>query len=631
MNLRLAACIMAGPLLIADPVTFNKDIAPIMFKNCASCHRPGESAPFSLLSYDDVKKHARQIATVTKIRYMPPWLPDPGPARFADERRLSDDQIHLIQRWVEDGAVEGRAADLPPVPKFTAGWQLGEPDLVLTLPKIYTLRPDGPNVYRNFIFSFPLAGTRYVRALEIRPGNRRVVHHANLLIDRKRTSRWRDGRDGQPGFAGMDLKIEASLNDPESHFLFWKPGSAVTREPDGMAFALEQGTDLVLNMHLQPSGKPEAIEPSLGLYFTKEGPRLRPLLVQLENDGALDIPPGDTDFTVSDDFTLPVDVDVLGVYPHAHYLGKDVEGTATLPNGDRKPLIHIRHWDLNWQAVYRYREPLFLPKGAAISMRWVYDNSSGNPANPNHPPKRVTGGDQATDEMGHLWLQLLPRGPGDQRTVIQEALMRKRLRRDANDFTAHFNLGGILEAKGDRDGALREWREAVRIRPRDEVALNTLGVFLQLEDKSDEAEARYRSALDARPDYPDAHYNLANLLLAREKPDEAIPHLREAIRLQPDDAKARTVLEEALETRAHQLAKSGKVKEAGADFRELAGLKPDDSDAWTNLGVALAMQGELAEAKTVFERAMQLNPGNTTARKNLDRVRDLLGRPSAIR
>lgn len=620
----LAALIVAAPPLLAQPVTFNKHVAPIIFKNCAPCHRPGESGPFSLLSYDDAKKHAHQIVTVTKSRYMPPWLPDSDFGKFADERRLSGDQIRLIKRWVEQGEAQGQPADLPPLPKFAQGWQLGEPDLVLRLPKPYTLAAGEPDVYRNFIFSFPLEDVRYVRALEIRPGNKRVVHHANLLIDRNRSSRWKDSHDGQPGFPGMDLKIEANVQDPESHLLFWKPGSAIGEEPERMAWIIERGTDLILNMHLQPSGKPEIIEPSLGLYFTKDAPRFRPLLVQLENDRALDIPPGDAHFSVADDFTLPVDAELLAVYPHAHYLGTRVEAIATLPDGTKNPLIRIGRWDLNWQAVYRYEKSVFLPKGTTVAMRWTYDNSSGNPRNPNRPPQRVVAGDRSTDEMGHVWLQLLPHGPGDQRMTIQEALMRKRIQRDPNDFTAHFNLGGVLQTKGDPRAAIGELREAVRIRPRDEVALNTLGAFLQLQKEAGEAEACYRRALEARPDYPDAHYNLADLLLSGNRVTEAIAHLRDVLRLQPDDSKARSTLAEALDTRAHELARSGELKEAAAAFQELVALKPEDANAQTNLGVALARQGQLNEAKLLFERALLLDPQNTAASQNLDRVKALL-------
>ncbi len=623
MKRGIMICVLAMQAALAQPatVTFNKNIAPIVFTQCAPCHRPGESAPFSFLSYQDVKKHARQIVTVTKSRFMPPWLPDPNPIQFADQLRLTDEQIRLIERWVEQGAQEGNAADLPPHPKFTEGWQLGEPDVVLTTPKAFTLRADGPDDYRNFIFTYTGTKTRYVRAIEIRPGNKRVVHHANLLIDRNRSSRWREGRDGQPGFPGMDLRIEANLNDPESHFLFWKPGTVLSNEPDGMSWALEPDTDLILNVHLQPTGRPEPIQPSLGIYFTDQPPRLHPLLVQLENDRALDIPPGAAQFTVTDEFTLPVDCDLLGVYPHAHYLGKDILGTATLPDGSRKTLIRIRHWDVNWQAVYRYEKPVFLPRGATISMRWIYDNTSANPANPNHPPKRVITGDQATDEMAHLWLQLLPRGPGDQRMKIEEAQFRKRVRRDPEDFTAHFNLGGALQASGNTDGAIQEFEAALRLRPRDEVAHNTLGAVLELQNKTSAAEAQFRAAIDSRSEYPDAHYNLATLLLASDKIDEAIPHLREVLRLQPDDLKAKQTLEEALNARAHALGKSGRLKEAAADFRELLALTPNDSDTCTNLGVALAMQGDMTGARDLFERAIVLNPANEVARKNLERTR----------
>jgi Flp pilus assembly protein TadD len=622
----LAALLLTSQAVITAQ-TFNKDIAPLVFENCAPCHRPGEAGPFSLLTYADVAKHAQQIVTVTKSRYMPPWLPETGAVKFAEERRLSDQQIRLLEQWLAAGKPEGQAADRPATPKFTEGWQLGEPDLILKLPESYTLAADGPDVYRNFLFHFPLDSLRNVRALQVRPGNPRIVHHANLLIDRNRSSQWKDRQDGQIGFAGMDLKIETAVLDPESHFLFWKPGSVVTQEPLGMAWQIEPGTDLVLNMHMQPSGKPEAVQPSLGLYFTKEAPRLRPLLVQLENDAALKIPPGDRHFAVSDTFTLPVNVDLLGIYPHAHYLGQEVEATAQLPNGQRKQLVHIRHWDVKWQSVYRYKEPILLPKGSVISMRWVYDNSSANPANPNRPPKLVVAGDQATDEMGHAWFQLLPRGPGDQRTVIREAVMRKLLNRDPQNFTAHFNLGGLLQAKGDRDGALAELREAVRIRPHDEIALNTLGAFLQLADKPAEAEAEYREALKARPGYPDAHYNLALLLLSRDQVDEAIPHLREAVRLRREDTKARQELAEALEARGHKLARGGNVRAATPDFREIVDLKPDDSEACTNLGVALAMQGELRGAGELFERAVKLDPANKIARQNLDRVRaQLIGK-----
>ncbi len=379
---------------------------------------------------------------------MPPWLPARGFGEFSGERRLTGAQIETIEQWVRAGAPEGPAADSPSAPVFTPGWQLGPPDLVITADKPFSLPADGPDVFWNFILAAPVGETRQVKAIEIRPGNARTVHHANLLIDRSRSLRYREKVRGG-GFAGMDLTIPSDTFDPDSHFLFWKPGAVPWEEPAGMAWHLDPGNDLILNVHLRPTGKPELVQPSIGLYFTREPQTKYPMLLQLEHDGALDIPPGDPDFQVADDFRLPLDADVLAVYPHAHYLGKLLEGFATLPDGTRRWLIRIPDWDLNWQAVYRYREPLFLPRGTVISMRFHYDNSAGNPRNPNSPPKRVRGGNQSTDEMAHLWLQVLPRGSGDQRAVLQEAIMNRRLEKYPADFSAHFNLGALFLSRQD--------------------------------------------------------------------------------------------------------------------------------------------------------------------------------------
>src|SRR6202048_1511120 len=388
-------------------VTFSKDIAPILFHYCAACHRPGESGPFSLLSYKDAKSHARQIAAVTQSRFMPPWLPEPGEFKFADELRVSDAQIAMIAHWVEQGAVEGAPSDLPPSPKFAEGWQMGTPDLVIKADKPYQLPASGSDQYWNFIFRTPVNKTRWLKAIEIRPGDKRVVHHANVLVDRMESARAQESYPGA-GFGGMEIKIESEAFDPDSHFLFWKPGTAPYTEPPGMALRLDAGADLVLNIHLQPSGKAEWIQPSLGLYFTDRPATLYPMLLQLENDRKIDIPAGAKDFIVTDEFTVPEDMDLLAIYPHAHYVGRNLQAFATFPDGTKKSLIHIPEWNLNWQAVYRYATPVELPAGTVVSMRYSYDNTDGNPLNPNDPPKRVTGGNSSSDEMAHTWAPVLP-------------------------------------------------------------------------------------------------------------------------------------------------------------------------------------------------------------------------------
>jgi hypothetical protein len=563
-------------------VTFNRDVAPILYRSCAPCHRPGEAGPFPLLSYADAKSHARQIAAVTRGRFMPPWLPDPGPLKFSDELRLSEDEISCIQAWVDQGAVEGRPADARLPPHFVEGWQLGKPDLVITAAKPFSLPSSGSDVYWNFVFRAPVDRARWLKAIEIRPGDKRLVHHANVLVDRQETARQQEKEPGA-GFAGMELTIESEIFDPDSHFLFWKPGSTPYVERDGMALRLNKGTDLVLNTHLQPSGKPESIQPSLGLYFTDKPATMHPMLLQLENDRMLNIAPGDKNFQVTDDFTLPVDVAVLAIYPHAHYLGKDLQALAKLPDGTSKTLIHISNWDLNWQAVYRYAEPVNLPKGTTISMKFTYDNSEDNVRNPHSPPRRVLGGNRAVDEMAHLWLQVLPKSPAgsdaEPRMIMQAALARHNLQKNPDDFEAHYNLAALLMGGGNVLEALAHFKEADRIRPNQATVNNALGAALLAEGRVDEAIAHFAAALKSRPDYFDAHYNLGNAL-----------------------------------------ASKGDFHGALEQFQAAVQLNPDDANAEANLGSALAETGNLREARLHFERALRLNPKHDLARENLQQI-----------
>ncbi|HKP12744.1 MAG TPA: tetratricopeptide repeat protein, partial [Blastocatellia bacterium] len=609
----------APPARTPGPPTFNRDIAPILFQNCAECHHPGGPAPFSLLSYQDVKRRAQQIVSVTQSRYMPPWLPEPGYGDFAGARRLTAQQLAAIKAWAEQGTVEGAPSDLPPAPRFNEGWQLGQPDLVVKMPRPYILLAGGTDVFRNFVIPIPVAAPRFVKAVEILPGNKKVVHHANVLIDRTQSFRRLDEQDPEVGFPGMDIRVESESFEPDSHFLFWKPGTPAAAEPEDMTWRLDKGTDLILNMHLQPSGKPETIQPSIGIYFSDRAPTRFPMLIQLENDGALDIPAGKKDFVVAEAYRLPLDVDVLGIYPHAHYLGKDIQAFATLPDGTKKWLIWIKDWDINWQAVYRYNNPVFLPKGTTISMRYTYDNSADNVRNPNHPPKRVVGGNRSADEMAHLWLQVLPRGREDQRIMLQESLMRHRLEKYPNDFTAHFNLGAALQSLGRLEEAISYYRQALRIKPNDAVARNSLGTALQTGGKLEEALGEYREALRIQPDYVNAHYNLGTSLLSLGQAEEAARHFREVLRLGPEDADVYNDLGSAL-------AIQGDLAQAAAQFEKALGLAPTHADAHYNLGKVFAIQGNLAQAAAHFEQAVSSDPRNADAHNDLGEVLILQGR-----
>jgi tetratricopeptide (TPR) repeat protein len=553
----------------AAPLTFAHDVAPIIYRNCAPCHRPGEAAPFPLLSYQDVRKRASQIAQVTKSRYMPPWPPEHGFGDFAGERRLTDQQIQAIAEWVKEGAPEGPS--VPPAPSFTEGWQLGPPDLVLEAQSSFHAPASGPDVYWNFVFTPDLAASRFVRAVEIRPGDRKLVHHANLLIDRLGAVQVQ-GRSG--GFPGMDLTLFRSPFDPDGNFLFWKPGSVPHVEPDGLAWRLDPGNQLVLNTHVHPSGKPEELRPSIGLYFTDKPQTKFPLLVQLGNDDALDIPAGAAHFAVSDDFRLPMDADVLAVYPHAHYLGKRIEAYAMLPGGRREWLIRIPDWDPNWQAVYYYREPVFLPKDSIISMRYEYDNSEGNVRNPNHPPKRVRAGNQSTDEMAHLWLQVLPRGAGDRRRELEQAVMRHRLEREPRDFEANFNLGVVMLSRLDAAEAVEPLRAAVRSEPDRADAHNMLGLALATIGRAEEALREYQRALEIYPAYTGARMNRGNALLKSGSLEAAIEDYRAVVQADPGDPVPKRALARALALYGQELRVQGNTEKAQRAIDEARGLDP---------------------------------------------------------
>jgi tetratricopeptide (TPR) repeat protein len=480
------------------------------------------------------------------------------------------------------------------------------------------VRADGPDLFWNFVLTPEIRQSRFVKAIEIRPGNSHAVHHANMLVDRERSARRRQSALGE-GFPGMDLTIETDTFDPDSHFLFWKPGGKPWVEPEGMAWRLDPENDLILNVHFKPTGKPELAEPSVGLYFTSQPQSKFPMLIQLEHDGMLDIPPGTADFAVSDDFRLPADVDVIAIYPHAHYLGHILEGFATLPDGSRKWLVRIPNWDLNWQAVYRYRVPVFLPKGTTISMRFHYDNSAGNPRNPHSPPRRVLAGDQSTDEMGHLWLQVLPRG-GDQRMLLQEALMRHRLEKYPADFSAYFNLGALFLSRKDVGSGISYLERALRIRPEDPVALNTLGAALEADGKTDQALEQFRRALLRQPDYTRPRFNLADTLAAKGRFNEAAVNFRQVLAVDPDDRVARDHLIAALGELADEADAGGNLKAAAGAYREIVALDPANVESLNNLGVICARSGDLAGAMEQFQAALKVDPTNQAARDNLERV-----------
>jgi len=535
-------------------VTFNRDIAPILFQHCSGCHRPGQSAPFSLLNYADAKKRADDIAKATAQGYMPPWLPEGGYATFVGERRLATAEIDMIQQWLAEGAIEGTPADLPALPAWSSDWQLGEPDLVVTMPEPYLLKAEGRDVYRNFVIRVPLVATRYVKGVELRSGNPRVVHHAFIKVDPTAQSRRLDAEDVEPGFAGMNSPAKM----PDGHFLGWQPGRLPTFLPDGLAWRLNPKDDLVVEMHLNPSGKPEQIQSSIGLFFTDRPPTNTCFKMALTSY-TMDIPAGAQNYVVQDSYQLPADVSVLAVLPHAHYLAKEMHGWATLPNGTKQSLLFIRQWDFNWQGDYRYAQPVFLPKGTILAMRFTYDNSTNNVRNPNHPPKTVNYGSQSSDEMAELWFQLLPHNEGDldRLTSDYQAKLTRLFRehseflllRNPSDAKAHADLGLDLLSRGRLAEAERHFRAALQASPDFGLAHYRLGLLFRQQNRLAEARAEFETALRLDPDDSKAHGNLGFIFLQQGELGSAQSHFESALALNPDDTVARNGLAETLKAR----------------------------------------------------------------------------------
>jgi len=383
-----------------------------------------------------------------------------------------------------------------------------------------------------------------------------------------------------------------------------------------MSWRLDPGTDLILNLHLQPSGKDETIQPVVGLYFTVQPPRLHPMLVQLENDGAIEIPPGAREVSVTDRVTLPVGVDVLAVYPHAHYLGKRIEAWATLPDGPRVPLIKITDWDINWQGVYAYRKPVWLPKGSLVEMRVTYDNSESNPRNPNHPPKRVRTGPRSEDEMGHVWLQVLPKAESaeDPRMALQEAVMRRRLEKYPGDFVAHCNLGALQTMRGRFQEAVSDFEQALRVQPGNATARNGLGAALLAEGRVDDAIGELRQALRADPGHLNARWNLSKGLLRKGDSAGAADALQVYLKQKPNDPDAHIGL-------AMVYFMERRYDDALPHFQEAVRLRPEDPAIRTNLGALLASRGDFKAAIQSFEEALRLIPSDKMARDYLARAR----------
>lgn len=532
--------------------TFNRDVAPIVFTHCVGCHHPGGTAPFSLATYADVKKRAKLIARVTGSRYMPPWLPEPGHGKFIGERRLSDDEIATLDRWAKAGAPQGAAPDLKVKPQWPDGWQLGTPDLVITLPEPFWLPAGGEDVYRNFVIPGSIDRDRFLRAVEFRPGPTTAIHHAFVLLEHTGQARLRAASQTEPGFPGMDT---AGAGSPEGMFLSWQPGKQASEAPPGVATLVQANTDFVLQLHMQPTGKREKIQPTVALYFTDQPPTRAPFIALLRSVD-IDIAAGATDYAIEGSYRLPVDVELVSILPHLHYLGKELRAWAELPDGSRRELLWIKQWDFNWQGDYRFAEPELLPKGSTIRMRYTYDNSAGNPRNPHQPPRRVTYGLESDDEMGELWLQLIPRDPAEREVLKRDYIAavglpdsiswaRAMLRKNPKDAARRSGLAASLLSMGKVDEAKAELEQAVADDPALAEPHHLLAHLYVRQNDVPRAKAALQRSVELDGKNFKSQNDFGFLLLSLGEIDRAIEHLEKAVALNPNDGLAQRNLARA--------------------------------------------------------------------------------------
>jgi tetratricopeptide (TPR) repeat protein/mono/diheme cytochrome c family protein len=634
----------------APPITFAADVGPIIHSRCAGCHRPDGDAPFSLLTFDDVRRRASMIAAVTKSRYMPPWKPVPGFGDFHGSRRMTDAEIATIERWVNSGMPEETVSDsAPSALRRDTNAILPEPDLIIELPA-YTLRAGGADVFRNFVVPIPLATTRIVRGLQFRPRNR-AVHHANIRIDATAASRKLDDADPEPGYEGV---IARSADFPDGQFLGWTPGQMAPGLSDDSSWRLVAGSDLVVQLHLRPSGAVERIAPVIGIYFGDRSPSRTPVMIRLGKQD-LDIPAGATAHSITDSFVLPVAAGVIAIQPHAHYRARSVEATATLPDGSHRSLIRIDDWDMNWQDRYVYTSPVRLPAGTRLSMTYRFDNSIANPRNPDRPAVRARWGWRSTDEMADVWLQVVTNSDDDRARLVSD-ISRKMLTEDAigsevllarepnhinlrndavqiymalgkpwdafrhtaavirlqpNSAAAWFNEGTVLEAMGRPSDAKARYRQALRAEPDYSPALNNLGALQLREGRVAEARDAFTHAVNSDPANADAHANLGLVLIAGGQPDAGMAQVTRALELKPELLAGMSAHVWLLAANADATAR--RPSEARALAERIVRVSADRAGALDALAASQAAAGDFQSAVQTAGAALSATPAPSPA------------------
>jgi hypothetical protein len=397
--LAFTVCSLDAQSQMPSVPSYSKDVAPILQKNCQSCHRPGEAGPFSMLTYEETKPWAGLIRNAVQQKRMPPWFADANYGHFANQRSLSAEEIRTITAWVNAGSPEGDVRDMPPPVRFEEGWGIPKPDLVFQLPKAFAVPESGMLEYQYVIVPTGFTEDKWVQMIEVRPTDRSVVHHIIAYLREPGSNYFKGQKPGEffeAPPAKADEKTDTSAL-PSDFLVGYAPGQPAEILQPGQGKLIKAGTDIVFEVHYMPNGKATSDRTKLGLIFTKEPPKERVLTLSASN-GTFKIPPGAANYQVDASFDVVKDVKLAGVHPHMHTRGKDFEYRVIFPDGKTETILKVPAYNWRWQLWYNFTEPMTLPKGTRIECTAHFDNSANNPENPD-PTKTVIWGQQSWDEM----------------------------------------------------------------------------------------------------------------------------------------------------------------------------------------------------------------------------------------
>jgi len=406
----LALSVITASLAIAQTPTFSKDVAPILQKHCQECHRPGEIGPMPLLSYAEARPWAKSIKEAVVSRRMPPWHADSHVGKFSNDRSLTQAEINTLAGWVDGGAPQGNAKDAPPPRQFAEGWQIGKPDLVLDTGVDFQVPAQGTIEYTHFVVPTGFTEDKWIKEIEVRPGNKAVVHHVVLYARPKGSQFMADAKPGVPyvpANAGRAPQQRPPQSDRANLYginggayemaAVYVPGGIAYHTLPGQARLIPAGADLIFEIHYTANGKDGVDRSKVGMIFAKEPPKERVVNAFLMNQ-TLRIPPGEGNHRVDGKVTLQQDTALQSLFPHMHLRGKAFEYTATFPNGETRTLLKVPQYNFNWQLTYYLDQPIALPAGTQLTATAYYDNSANNKYNPD-PAKEVYWGDQSWEEM----------------------------------------------------------------------------------------------------------------------------------------------------------------------------------------------------------------------------------------